>query len=731
MGRHGKYYFPHTSICRHRPDKSTYFVMRKICTYLDRLLVRHRILDENTWEFIEWLLGADAVKCLDFIAEKLNVPSIKSLETYESFGRFDFASFVETTINKNREALEAPMVQFVRTLLKAHKADLQYKGPSDIERNLARLKSVFHLTPLESEIYLFLFISSVWTQVESYFENSLGANRYVGRSLMATILGTRESDLLQAVHGKLSDTGIVNTGGGSFDLEWGFVDLLQNPAGGEFTTDFFKRISPKPFPGAAEVVEQERTHFLLNLLRATPDTSTHVLFHGPPGTGKTTYAYELAYRLGIPAYETTHAKYDTYAKQRASITAAATMVAHNRNSLVLVDDANMLLNTYGSFSMFGNAGVDRTWLHRMLELPGVRMLWILNDVYGIEESVARRFSMSVEFKPFRRSARIALWRSVLNANGLEASFGEGDIRELAGSFHCSAGAVDIAVRTAVKASNGDPEGLRRAVVHALESNLTQVLSGASDGRLNHIEETYSVEGLNVDGNLPTMLRDLKALDQRLRHEKQGKPAPVNILLYGPSGTGKSELAKAIAIHLDREAVFTRGSDLYSCMFGSTEANIKEAFRCCSNSERVLIIDEADQLLMGRDLSGDFTRSFVNEILQQLESFRGVCILTTNRLEDLDGAVLRRCPFKVGFDYLTPEGNIIFYRRLLTHLCPDPADADIERELKLIPRLTPGDFRVVRDRFSIKSPVERTHRMMCEALRDEARIKPSASKPIGF
>jgi hypothetical protein len=46
------------------------------------------------------------------------------------------------------------------------------------------------------------------------------------------------------------------------------------------------------------------------------------------------------------------------------------------------------------------------------------MLWIVNDISNIEESVARRFSMSLEFRPLGRDARKALWSTILSANGL-------------------------------------------------------------------------------------------------------------------------------------------------------------------------------------------------------------------------------------------------------------------------------------------------------------------------
>lgn len=101
---------------------------------------------------------------------------------------------------------------------------------------------------------------------------------------------------------------------------------------------------------------------------------------------------------------------------------------------------------------------------------------------------------------------------------------------------------------------------------------------------------------------------------------------------------------------------------------------------------------------------------------------------------LDDASIRRFNHKIKFDYLNPEGNVIFYQKLLASLANSPLNGNIEDELRRIRQLTPGDFRIVRDRYSFYEPQEINHQTMVEALSKEVNIKQfqrDGGKRIGF
>ena len=136
-----------------------------------------------------------------------------------------------------------------------------------------------------------------------------------------------------------------------------------------------------------------------------------------------------------------------------------------------------------------------------------------------------------------------------------------------------------------------------------------------------------------------------------------------MLFYGPPGTGKTALARHIAKTLGRECLVKRASDLLNCYVGNTEKNIARAFREAEKKEAVLVIDEADTFIFSRDTAQrSWETSQVNEFLTNLEECRCFCICTTNRLDDLDSAALRRFSYKVEFTWAKQSRSWHFITR---------------------------------------------------------------------
>ncbi len=168
--------------------------------------------------------------------------------------------------------------------------------------------------------------------------------------------------------------------------------------------------------------------------------------------------------------------------------------------------------------------------------------------------------------------------------------------------------------------------------------------------------------------------------------------------------------------------------------GETEQNIRCAYEEAHKKGAVLIFDEADSLVFSRDRADhSWELSSTNEFLTWMESFDGIQIFTTNRLKDMDNASLRRFNHKVEFGYLKPEGNVIFYEKLIAPLIRKSLDAFTIQALKRLSGLTPSDFKVVRDRFAFKNKKDVTHKALLSALADEARLKAvhAGQTRIGF
>ncbi|NNL77358.1 MAG: ATP-binding protein, partial [Desulfobacterales bacterium] len=101
--------------------------------------------------------------------------------------------------------------------------------------------------------------------------------------------------------------------------------------------------------------------------------------------------------------------------------------------------------------------------------------------------------------------------------------------------------------------------------------------------------------------------------------------------------------------------------------------------------------------------------------------------------DLDSASLRRLNHKIRFDYLNPEGNIIFYKLFLDPLTVESLDQACSSKIGKLLNLAPGDFKVVRDRYLFYPRNEIYHKVLIEALEAEANLKNSHNnqKKIGF
>jgi transitional endoplasmic reticulum ATPase len=131
------------------------------------------------------------------------------------------------------------------------------------------------------------------------------------------------------------------------------------------------------------------------------------------------------------------------------------------------------------------------------------------------------------------------------------------------------------------------------------------------------------------------------------YEKIGYTMPRGILLHGPSGTGKTLLAKAVATESEANFISVRGPELLSKWVGESERGVREVFRRARQaSPCVIFFDEIDALAPTRGMGGDsmVTERVVSQLLTELDgiqSLNGVVVLAaTNRIELIDPALLR-------------------------------------------------------------------------------------------
>ena len=579
-------------------DSSHSFMLSRVLVYMDRLLEKHPSLDFEILEALHWLLGPEIVEedllCLaTMLSAGDRRPRFDADLRDEIRHARDFANLMDQALRKTSRDEQMSVVGLLRGLLNKRLSQL-HRCTSDIEKNLSVFQQMFDLTELETEICLFLFIVSTYDEAQSVFEYHLKCDRYSGRNHLATILDSKVPAIANALNGKLLRIGILDTARG-LSMDNGFVNLLQNAAHSEIKTEFFRKIDPDPVPIDAHTVDPEAIDHILNLLRVKPLSSTQIIFYGPPGTGKTSLAYGIGKKLGLPIYLVEHGGKERDWRRRAAVTAAVNMGSQGEGALIIADDSDNILGTRQSWFL-SRETPDKRWLHDILETPGVRMIWTVNSISSIEESVSRRFAYSLCFKPFTRVQRKRIWETVSADYRLDSFFDSSDIDDLARRFEVSPGVIEQSIKKAAEIGSNDRAEIHKAIVFALEAHQCLVNGGHKPVRARKIDpESFTLDGLNVSGaSLVSLMKELESFNDYLKHSGTDEAVSMSLLFHGVSGAGKSFLASIIAHRLDRELISKRASDLLSPWVGRVQSimsvphstKLLEKGRCCWSTRQI-------------------------------------------------------------------------------------------------------------------------------------------------
>ena len=178
-------------------------------------------------------------------------------------------------------------------------------------------------------------------------------------------------------------------------------------------------------------------------------------------------------------------------------------------------------------------------------------------------------------------------------------------------------------------------------------------------------------------------RDLKKWGFKVESSRQGAV----LLLYGAPGTGKTYTAGAIAKELHKDLITLNVPELRNKYYGETEKLIKKAFSemrgMATEQENapVFLLNEADQLIHERisitSTCSTIENSIQSIILEELETFPGILILTTNLESNLDEAFFRRFDLKFRFRLPDLESRRKLWKMYLRKEIPGSAEIDVE------------------------------------------------------
>ena len=457
-----------------------------------------------------------------------------------------------------------------------------------------------------------------------------------------------------------------------------------------------------------EHLEEDR-EYVLKILKGALKNNTkgvNILLYGPNGTGKTEFSKVLANQLQAKLFSVGEVQ-DGYniepdrSDRIWDLVFADNLLKDDHNSLILIDEMDDIFRPIDH----KNRG-SKVFLNRLLEKIASPAIWTINNIRALDQAVLRRMTYILYMRKPSGLIRDTVLSRQIEKEGIPVN--EEEIKRLGRKYDVSPGMAAGAIR----AAKFFPEDEQYPLLETSFKSMAKVMDCEKEDQPP--PELFQPEFINADC-------DLVNLADRLTQEDTEKN--LSMCLHGPPGTGKSAYVRYLAKRMNMEVIQKRTSDLLSMWVGQSEKNIARAFEEAKDAEAFLIFDEADSLLSDRRgaiRSWEITQ--VNEMLTQMETHPYPFACTTNFMEKLDSATLRRFLFKVGLNYSTEEQAEGLFRLYFEHEPP--------KILQNIKALTPGDFPVVLRRAKVTGEIDDPLRLV-KMLQEECDMKPNAPKMIGF
>jgi transitional endoplasmic reticulum ATPase len=366
----------------------------------------------------------------------------------------------------------------------------------------------------------------------------------------------------------------------------------------------------------------------------------NLLLHGPVGTGKTEFCKALAREAGRTLWSAGEKDEEggepSRSERLAGLRLLQRMLKDRADALLLFDEAEDLLVAADGPAR-SRRDESKVFINRTVEENPVPVLWTCNDVQHIPPAVLRRMTLALEIKTPNQAVRGRIMGRALLAENVQVA--DEAVRDLTARYPAPPAIITSAARAAALAGGGAAE---------IELAMAGVL------RVLHIAPTTDERSRgSFDPALTRCDTDLLALADRLA--TPGAPHNWSLCLHGAPGTGKSLYARYLAGRLGMEVMHRRASDLLSMWVGETEKQIAEAFADARREGAMLIIDEAESLFADRrDAVRSWEVTQVNEMLTWMESHPLPFVCTTNLMDRLDQASLRRFTLKLRFEPLNTE-----------------------------------------------------------------------------
>ncbi len=421
---------------------------------------------------------------------------------------------------------------------------------------------------------------------------------------------------------------------------------------------------------------------------ATPiplDRPVRVLLLGEPGAGRTRAAAALAHRLGRRAAIAPWPTRASASAAPADALAAAALDARLRQRLLYIASDSAEAGPHGDRN--GTDALGALAALAALDAPGWACAVAAQPGSATADALLAAGFARVDVRPPALPAQVRAWRGALGED-----FPEADITDLVRGHALPFHAIEQAAAQAVSDSGVIPPATDDDQKRRLLSAAEHAASGVTSDRLAQIADRLSTTLSWDDLVLPEDAR--ASVDEIWRaasvrqvvYEGWGFDAKtpygraISAIFSGPPGTGKTMVATLIARQLGLELYRVDLSRLVDKYIGETEKHLATLFAEAERGRCVLLFDEADALFGKRSKAAEsatdrYANLEVNYLLQRIETFSGIVLLTTNQETLIDDAFKRRIRYRVEFPFPEEDEREALWRRLFPEDAPLADDVD--------------------------------------------------------
>jgi AAA+ superfamily predicted ATPase len=281
------------------------------------------------------------------------------------------------------------------------------------------------------------------------------------------------------------------------------------------------------------------------------------------------------------------------------------------------------------------------------------------------------------------SQRRQVWKHHLER--VKIAIDEGELDDLSERFRLTFVQIADAVVTVMQQARlNDQEATIFSLFAAARAQAGHRLGGLA----KKIEPIYGWDDIVLPAAQRVQLREL-CNQAKYRHvvygewgygEKLSLGKGLNVLFSGLPGTGKTMGAEVIAHELQLDLYKIDLSQIVSKYIGETEKNLDRIFTTAANSNAILLFDEADALFGKRsevqNAHDRYANIEVGYLLQKMEEYEGIAILTTNMRSSLDDAFVRRLQFIIDFPLPNESDRLDIWQKVLPTQTPRSEDLDL-------------------------------------------------------